>query len=72
MKYAFLTIEASLFIAMLMKIQDLRVYTIWRADLAQFKQKSKLYRRSASELEILGELAQRLHHEVTSSPIVDY
>ncbi|KAF8460495.1 Chs5p-Arf1p-binding proteins-domain-containing protein [Kalaharituber pfeilii] len=43
--------------------EDLRVYTIWRADLAQFKQKSKLYRRSASELEILGELAQRLHHE---------
>ncbi|KAF8429495.1 Chs5p-Arf1p-binding proteins-domain-containing protein [Tirmania nivea] len=43
--------------------EDLRVYTIWRADLAQFKQKSKLYRRSALELEILGELAQRLHHE---------
>ncbi|KAI5795423.1 Chs5p-Arf1p-binding proteins-domain-containing protein [Peziza echinospora] len=43
--------------------EDLRVYTIWRADLAQYKQKSIVYRKSATEWEILGELAQRLHHE---------
>jgi len=43
--------------------EDLRVYTIWRADLASYKQKSLVYRKSAAEWEILGDLALRLHHE---------
>ncbi|KAL7269104.1 bud site selection protein [Rhizina undulata] len=42
--------------------EDLRVYTIWRADLAQSKQQQLPYRKTAAEWEILGELAQRLHH----------
>jgi len=42
--------------------QDLRVYTIWRSDLARYGQQKRPYRKSATELEILGELAQRLHH----------
>ncbi|PUU73070.1 Chs5p-Arf1p-binding proteins-domain-containing protein [Tuber borchii] len=42
--------------------EDLRIYTIWRSDLARYGQQKRPYRKSATELEILGELAQRLHH----------
>jgi len=42
--------------------EDLRVYTIWRTEMAQYKQRSLEYEKSAEEWEILGELAQRLHH----------
>jgi len=42
--------------------EDLRVYTIWRSDLARYGQQKRPYRKSATELEFLGELAQRLHH----------
>lgn len=42
--------------------EDLRVYTIWRTEMAQFKEQSMKYKKSAEEWEILGELAQRLHH----------
>ncbi|KAG0638358.1 Chs5p-Arf1p-binding proteins-domain-containing protein [Tuber brumale] len=42
--------------------EDLRVYTIWRSDLVRHGQQKRPYRKSATELEILGELAQRLHH----------
>lgn len=42
--------------------EDLRVYTIWRSELAQSRAQSIEYRRSAGEWEILGELAERLHH----------
>ena len=42
--------------------EDLRVYTIWRTELAQYKQQSLQYKKSAEEWEILGELAERLHH----------
>lgn len=42
--------------------EDLRVYTIWRTEMAQSKQQSIDYKKSASEWEILGELAERLHH----------
>jgi hypothetical protein len=38
------------------------VYTIWRSEYAQYKQQSIPYKKSASEWEILGELASRLHH----------
>jgi Chs5-Arf1p-binding protein BUD7/BCH1 len=42
--------------------EDLRVYTIWRTELAQYRQQQILYKKSAEEWEILGELAERLHH----------
>jgi tetratricopeptide (TPR) repeat protein len=42
--------------------EDLRVYTIWRTEMAQFRQQQLLYKKSAEEWEILGELAERLHH----------
>ena len=42
--------------------EDLRVYTIWRTEMAQSRQQSVDYKKSATEWEILGELAERLHH----------
>src|SRR5947207_15737554 len=42
--------------------EDLRVYTIWRSEMAQFRQQSVPYQKSAEEWEILGELAERLYH----------
>ena len=42
--------------------EDLRVYTIWRTEMAQYRQQQMQYKKSAEEWEILGELAGRLHH----------
>ncbi|KAF1982241.1 chaps-domain-containing protein [Aulographum hederae CBS 113979] len=42
--------------------EDLRVYTIWRTEMAQYRAQQLLYKKSAEEWEILGELAERLHH----------
>ncbi|KAA8892744.1 Chs5p-Arf1p-binding proteins-domain-containing protein [Sphaerosporella brunnea] len=42
--------------------EDLRVYTIWRSEYAQYKAQSVPYKKNATEWEILGELAQRLQH----------
>ncbi|GAA6018584.1 hypothetical protein JCM10207_007225 [Rhodosporidiobolus poonsookiae] len=42
--------------------EDLRVYTIWRAEVAHFKAQHLPYRKTSVEWEILGELAVRLHH----------
>ncbi|MCJ1473788.1 hypothetical protein MMC13_002439 [Lambiella insularis] len=53
--------------------EDLRIYTIWRTDMARAKATSEpnssspttsntVYSKSAEEWEILGELAERLHH----------
>lgn len=44
--------------------EDLRIYTIWRTDMARAKSEESTgeYRKSADEWEILGELAERLHH----------
>lgn len=45
--------------------EDLRIYTIWRTDMARAKQGQEAtseYQKSAEEWEILGELADRLHH----------
>ncbi|EAS32429.3 clathrin-coated vesicle protein [Coccidioides immitis RS] len=42
--------------------EDLRVYTIWRSETAQSRAQSIEYKKSATEWEILGELAERLHH----------
>ncbi|KAI9800530.1 MAG: hypothetical protein M1825_004079 [Sarcosagium campestre] len=43
--------------------EDLRVYTIWQTELAQYRQQNRQYHKSAEEWEILGELALRLHHD---------
>lgn len=44
--------------------EDLRIYTIWRAELAHYQAQSMPFRKSATDWEILGELALRLHrHE---------
>ncbi|KAF2859145.1 chaps-domain-containing protein [Piedraia hortae CBS 480.64] len=42
--------------------EDLRIYTIWRTEATQYKQQKITYDKSAEEWEILGELAERLHH----------
>lgn len=42
--------------------EDLRVYTIWRTEMAQYAQQQLQYKKSPEEWEILGELAERLHH----------
>ncbi|GIZ45918.1 hypothetical protein CKM354_000906400 [Cercospora kikuchii] len=43
--------------------EDLRIYTIWRTEASQYKQKQLPYNtKSAEEWEILGDLAERLHH----------
>jgi hypothetical protein len=43
--------------------EDLRIYTIWRTEMAQYRAQQLLYKKSSEEWEILGELAERLHHE---------
>ncbi|KAL2153566.1 hypothetical protein VTH82DRAFT_4721 [Thermothelomyces myriococcoides] len=42
--------------------EDLRVYTIWRTQMAQYRAQSIQYKKSAEEWEILGSLAERLQH----------
>jgi hypothetical protein len=42
--------------------EDLRIYTIWRTEMAQYRAQSLTYKKSAEEWEILGALAERLHH----------
>ncbi|KZF19685.1 clathrin-coated vesiclec protein [Xylona heveae TC161] len=42
--------------------EDLRVYTIWRTEMTQSRQQQLQYKKSGEEWEILGELAERLHH----------
>ncbi|KAI9831554.1 MAG: hypothetical protein M1819_004784 [Sarea resinae] len=42
--------------------EDLRIYTIWRTEMAQYRQQQLQYKKSPEEWEILGELAERLHH----------
>ena len=43
--------------------EDLRIYTIWRTESSQYKQQQLAYKKTAEEWEILGELAERLHHK---------
>lgn len=43
--------------------EDLRVYTIWTAEMSHFKNQNLGYRKTALEWEILGELAWRMHHK---------
>lgn len=42
--------------------EDLRIYTIWRAELAHYQAQSMPFLKSGTDWEILGELALRLHH----------
>lgn len=42
--------------------EDLRVYTIWRAEQAHYGRQSAPMKRTALDWEMLGELATRLHH----------
>lgn len=42
--------------------EDLRIYTIWRTEMGQYRQQQMPYKKSAAEWEILGDLAERLHH----------
>ncbi|EEH44633.1 uncharacterized protein PADG_00922 [Paracoccidioides brasiliensis Pb18] len=42
--------------------EDLRVYTIWRTEMEQSRRQAVEYQKSATEWEILGELADRLQH----------
>jgi predicted metal-dependent phosphoesterase TrpH len=39
------------------------VYTIWRAEVAHYKAQHLAYSKTGTEWEILGDLAQRLHHK---------
>ncbi|KAK5118085.1 hypothetical protein LTR62_004131 [Meristemomyces frigidus] len=41
--------------------EDLRIFTIWRTEAAQYRQQQLAYKKTAEEWEILGELAERLH-----------
>ncbi|KAH8760160.1 Chs5p-Arf1p-binding proteins-domain-containing protein [Hyaloscypha finlandica] len=43
--------------------EDLRIYTIWRTEMAQYRAQQMQYKKSAEEWEILGSLADRLHHQ---------
>ena len=43
--------------------EDLRVYTIWRTQMAQYRAQAIQYKKSAEEWEILGSLAERLQHQ---------
>lgn len=42
--------------------EDLRIYTIWRTEMAQYRAQSLQYKKSPEEWELLGSLAERLHH----------
>ncbi|KAF8804600.1 chaps-domain-containing protein [Phlegmacium glaucopus] len=43
--------------------EDLRVWTIFRAEVAHFKTQHVAYRKTTMEWEILGDLGIRLHHK---------
>jgi len=42
--------------------EDLRVYTIWRTQMSNYRTQNIQYKKSAEEWEILGSLAERLQH----------
>lgn len=43
--------------------EDLRIYTIWRTEMSQYKAQQMTYKKSPEEWEILGELSERLHYD---------
>ena len=48
--------------------QDLRVYTLWRAEWEHFTKQQLTFHKQNNEWEMLGELALRLQHKVPSPP----
>jgi Chs5-Arf1p-binding protein BUD7/BCH1 len=44
--------------------EDLRVYTLWRAEMEHFAKQQLQFQKTNAEWEMLGELALRLHHKV--------
>lgn len=44
-------------------LQDLRIWTIFRAEVAHYKTQHVAYRKTGTEWEILGDLGIRLHHK---------
>ena len=44
-------------------LQDLRIWTIFRAEVAHLKMQHVAYRKTGLEWEILGDLGLRLHHK---------
>ncbi|PWN43602.1 chaps-domain-containing protein [Ceraceosorus guamensis] len=49
--------------AFMVLYEDLRVYTIWRAEIVHYRSQSLPYSKTGTEWEILGELALRLNHK---------
>jgi flagellar hook-length control protein FliK len=47
--------------------EDLRVYTLWRAEWEHFTKQQLQFNKQNNEWEMLGELALRLHHKVRFS-----
>lgn len=43
--------------------EDLRIYTIWRTEVNQYKRENVPYRKTAEEWEVLSDLARRLHYD---------
>ncbi|KDN44030.1 hypothetical protein RSAG8_05762, partial [Rhizoctonia solani AG-8 WAC10335] len=43
--------------------EDLRIWTIFRAEVAHFKTQRVAYKKTGTEWEILGDLGARLHHK---------
>jgi hypothetical protein len=48
--------------------EDLRVYTLWRAEWEHFAKQQLEFRKQNNEWEMLGELALRLHRKVSIPP----
>jgi Chs5-Arf1p-binding protein BUD7/BCH1 len=44
--------------------EDLRVYTLWRAEWEHFQKQQLVFHKLNAEWEMLGDLAQRLCHMV--------
>ncbi|KAI8967706.1 Chs5p-Arf1p-binding proteins-domain-containing protein [Mycotypha africana] len=42
--------------------EDLRIYTFWRTEVAHYRAQQMPYRKTGTEWELLGDLAQRLWH----------
>jgi hypothetical protein len=50
--------------------QDLRVYTLWRAEWEHFTKQQLKFHKQNNEWEMLGELALRLQHKVLPLPLL--
>jgi hypothetical protein len=52
-------------------LQDLRVYTLWRAEWEHFMKQQLQFHKQNNEWEMLGELALRLHNKVPPSYLIE-